>query len=194
MKYPQQASLTPRPFTRISSVALVRKVSRVQRWNENVSKLTVPTTAGSYVLNVDSNGVSFTTPHAKLSKTFNYNWGDIGHSVISEILGSDNANVTEEIMLSSNSKYLVTIDLILKCGNYEQAFLGFTDTPTLVITSYQATLLKATLDSPMPSINMSGTSLVTPVTDSVLKLVVTRGGDTSILHLYSRFQVTIVEL
>ena len=160
----------------------------------SVSKLTLPTTAGSYVLNVSSNGVSFSTPPAKFSKTFKYEWSGSGHSVVSEYLGSSNANVTEEIMLSSNSKYLITIDLSLNCGNYEQAFVGFSNTPTLVITTVQATLQKATLDNPMPSMNVSGTSVVTPTKDGALSLVVTRSGDTTISHTYSNFQVTIVEL
>ena len=168
--------------------------SSVSKLTVPTSKLTVPTTAGSYVLNVSSNGLSFTTPPAKLSKTFTYTWPDSGHSVVSEYLGSDNSNVTEEIMLSSNCKYLVTIDLSLKCGNYEQAFVGFTSTPTLIITTVQSTLLKTTLDSPMPSMNVSGTSLVTPTKDGALMLVVTRSGDTTISHTYSHFQVTIVEL
>ena len=97
-------------------------------------------------------------------------------------------------MLSSNCKYLVTIDLSLKCGNYEQAFVGFTSMPTLIITTVQSTLLKTTLDSPMPSMNVSGTSLVTPTKDGALMLVVARSGDTTISHTYSHFQVTIVEL
>ena len=59
----------------------------------SVSKLTIPSTAGSYVLNVSSNGVSFSTPPAKLSKTFKYEWSGSGHSVVSEYLGSSNANV-----------------------------------------------------------------------------------------------------
>ena len=160
----------------------------------SVSKLTVPTTAGSYVLNVSSNGVSFSTPPTKFSKTFTYSWSGSGHSVVSETLGSDNSNLTEDLTLSSNSKYLVTIDLSLKCGNYEQAFVGFTDTPTLVITTFRATLLKTTLDNPTPTMNVSGTSIFSPLKDGGLQLVVTRGGDTTISHLYSNFQVTIVEL
>ena len=159
-----------------------------------VSKLTLPSTAGSYVLNVSSSGISFEPQPTKLSKTFTYTWSGSGHSVVSEYLGSDNSNLTEGLMLSSNSKYLVTIDLSLKCGNYEQAFVGFTDTPTLVITTSQATLLKTTLDNPTPTMNVSGTSIVTPTKDGALSLVVTRGGDTTISHLYSNFQVTIVEL
>lgn len=123
----------------------------------SVSKLTVPTTAGSYVLNVSSSGVSFSTPPAKFSKTFTYSWSGSGHSVVSETLGSDNSNLTEDLTLSSNSKYLVTIDLSLKCGNYEQALVGFTSTPTLVITTFRATLLKTTLDNPTPTMNVSGT-------------------------------------
>ena len=97
-------------------------------------------------------------------------------------------------MLSSNSKYLVTINLSLKCGNYEQAFVGFTNTPTLVITTTQATLLKTTLDNPTPTMNVSGTSIFSPLKDGGLQLVVSRSGDTTISHLYSNFQVTIVEL
>ena len=160
----------------------------------SVSKLTVPTIAGSYVLNVSSNGLSFTTPPAKLSKTFTNTWPDSSHSVVSEYLGSDNSNLTEDLTLSSNSKYLVTIDLNLKCGDYEQAFVGFTSTPTLIITTVQSTLLKTTLDSPMPSMNVSGTSIFSPLKDGGLELVVTRSGDTTISHTYSHFQVTIVEL
>ena len=159
-----------------------------------VSKLTIPSNPGTYLLNVSSSGVSFSTAPAKLSKTFTYTWTGSGHSVVSEYLGSDNSNLTEEIMLSSNSKYLVTIDLSLNCGNYEQAFVGFTNTPTLVITTVQSTLVKATLDNPMPSMNVSGTSIVTPTKDGALTLVVTRSGDTTISHTYSHFQVTIVEL
>ncbi|CBK21829.2 uncharacterized protein [Blastocystis hominis] len=160
----------------------------------SVSKLTVPTTAGSYVLNVSSSGVSFSTPPAKFSKTFTYSWSGSGHSVVSETLGSDNSNLTEDLTLSSNSKYLVTIDLSLKCGNYEQALVGFTSTPTLAITTFRATLLKTTLDNPTPTMNVSGTSIFSPLKDGGLQLVVSRSGDTTISHLYSNFQVTIVEL
>lgn len=159
-----------------------------------VSKLTIPSNSGSYLLNVTSSGISFEPQPTKLSKTFTYTWSGSGHSVVSEYLGSDNSNLTEGLMLSSNSKYLVTIDLSIKCGNYEQAFVGFTDTPTLVITTSQATLLKTTLDNPTPTMNVSGTSIVTPTKDGALSLVVTRGGDTTISHLYSNFQVTIVEI
>ena len=160
----------------------------------SVSKLTVPTTAGSYVLNVSSSGVSFSTPPAKFSKTFTYSWSGSGHSVVSETLGSDNSNLTEDLTLSSNSKYLVTIDLSLKCGNYEQALVGFKDTPTLVITTFQATLLKTALDNPTPTMNVSGTSIFSPIKDGGLELVVSRSGDTTISHTYSNFQVTIVEI
>ena len=166
----------------------------VINYGSSVSKLTVPTTAGSYLLNVTSSGISFEPQPAKFSKTFTYSWSGSGHTVVSEILGSDNSNLTEGLMLSSNSKYLVTIDLSLKCGNYEQAFVGFTNTPTLVITTSQATLLKTTLDNPTPTMNVSGTSIFSPLKDGGLQLVVTRGGDTTISHLYSNFQVTIVEL
>ena len=161
----------------------------------SVSKLDVPTTAGSYLLNVSSNGgVTLSPPPTKLATTFNYEWTGSGHSVVTESLGSNNSNVTEEITLSSTSKYLVTIDLNLTCGNYEQAFVGFTSTPTLSIAMHNLVVLKATLDSPVPSMCVSGTSLITPSKSGALAINITRSGDTTISHTYSNFQVTIVEL
>ena len=159
-----------------------------------VSKLTIPSTPGTYLLNVSSNGVSFSATPTKFSKTFTYSWSGSGHSVISESLGSTNTNLSEQLTLSSNSKYLVTIDLTLKCGNYEAALEGFKSPPTLVITTTRTTLLKTTLDNPLPTVNVSGTSIFSPITDGGLDLVVSRGGDTTISHLYSNFQVTIVEI
>ena len=94
----------------------------------NVNTLTLPTTNGSYLLNVSGNGVSITKPPAKLSKTFNYSWSGSRQSVVTEIIGSNNVNVTEEIMLTSDKTYLFTIDLNLKSPEYEQAFVGFTST------------------------------------------------------------------
>ena len=159
-----------------------------------VGKLTIPSNPGTYLLNVSSSGVSFSASPTKFSKTFTYSWPGSGHSVISETLGSANSNLTEDLTLSSNSKYLVTIDLSLKCGNYEQALVGFTSTPTLAITTTRATLLKTTLDNPTPTMNVSGTSIFSPIKDGGLELVVSRSGDTTISHLYSYFQVTIVEI
>ena len=159
-----------------------------------VSKLTIPSNSGTYLLNVSSSGVSFSPSSVKFSKTFTYSWSGSGHTVVSETLGSANSNLTEDLTLSSNSKYLVTIDLSLKCGNYEEALVGFKSTPTLVITTTRATLLKTTLDNPTPTMNVSGTSIFSPIKDGGLELVVSRSGDTTISHTYSNFQVTIVEL
>ena len=159
-----------------------------------VSKLTIPSNPGTYLLNVSSSGVSFSTSPVKFSKTFTYSWSGSGHSVVSETLGSANSNLTADLTLSSNSKYLVTIDLSLKCGNYEEALVGFKSTPTLAITTTRATLLKTTLDNPTPTMNVSGTSIFSPIKDGGLELVVSRSGDTTISHLYSNFQVTIVEI
>ena len=159
-----------------------------------VSKLTIPSNSGTYLLNVSSSGVSFSSSPTKFSKTFTYSWSGSGHTVVSETLGSGNSNLTEDLTLSSNSKYLVTIDLSLKCGNYEEALVGFKSTPTLVITTTRATLLKTTLDNPTPTMNVSGTSIFSPIKDGGLELVVSRSGDTTISHLYSNFQVTIVEI
>ena len=159
-----------------------------------VSKLTIPSNSGTYLLNVSSSGVSFSSSPTKFSKTFTYSWSGSGHTVVSETLGSANTNLSEDLTLSSNSKYLLTIDLSLKCDNYEQALVGFTSTPTLVITTTRATLLKTTLDNPTPTMNVSGTSIFSPIKDGGLELVVSRSGDTTIWHLYSNFQVTVVEL
>ena len=156
-----------------------------------VSKLTIPSNPGTYLLNVTSSGVSFST---KFSSSFNYIWTGSGHTVVTETLGSNDSNVSEEVTLSSNSKYMVTIDLELKCGNYEQAFVGFTSTPTLTITFNQSNVIKASLDNPMPTTHLSGTTLFTPPKSGPLTISITRTGDTTISHLYSHFQVSIVEM
>ena len=161
----------------------------------NVSKLTLPTTSGSYLLNVSSNGgVTLSPPTAKLSKTFNYSWGGSGHSVVNEGLTSSDTDLTGDIMLSSNSKYLLTLDLVLKCGNYEQAFVGFTNTPTLTIDLQGSTVLKGLLDNPVPSLHVSGSSIISSSKDGALRINIVRTGDTTISHTYSHFQVTVVEL
>ena len=155
----------------------------------------VPTTnildSNVIYLNVTSSGVSFST---KFSSSFNYIWTGSGHTVVTETLGSNDSNVSEEVTLSSNSKYMVTIDLELKCGNYEQAFVGFTSTPTLTITFNQSNVIKASLDNPMPTTHLSGTTLFTPPKSGPLTISITRTGDTTISHLYSHFQVSIVEM
>ena len=97
-------------------------------------------------------------------------------------------------MLTSNSKYLLTVDLNIKCGNYEQAFVGFTNTPTLTIDIQGSTVLKGLLDNPVPSLHMSGSSIITSSKAVPLRLNIVRTGDTTISHTYSHFQVTIVEL
>ena len=159
-----------------------------------VGKLIIPSTPGTYLLNVSSSGVSFSPSPTKFSKTFTYSWSGSGHTVISETLGSTNTNLSEQLTLSSNSKYLVTVDLSLKCGNYEAALEGFKSPPTLAITTIRATLIKTTLDNPVPTVNVSGSAIFSPLRDGGLDLVVSRSGDTTISHLYSNFQVTIVEL
>ena len=77
----------------------------------SVSKLTLPTTTGSYLLNVTSSGVSFTTQPTKLASTTIFQWDGSGHTVVTETIPSS-------ITLSSNSKYLFTFDIGLKCTNY----------------------------------------------------------------------------
>ena len=191
---PRTSVLTPRVIYRDILGCTSTERCLVYNDGSNVSKLTLPTTTGSYLLNVTSSGVSFSTSPTKFSKTFTYSWSGSGHTVISETLGSSNTNLSEQLTLSSNSKYMVTIDLSLKCGDYEAALAGFKSPPTLTITTTRATLLKTTLDNPVPTVNVSGTGIFSPIQDGGLDLVVSRSGDTTISHLYSYFQVTIVEL
>ena len=159
-----------------------------------VSKLDVPTTNGSYLLNVSSNGVSFTTPPTKLATTFNYEWTGSGHSVVTESLTSTNTNLSSSITLSSNSKYLFTFDIGLKCTNYEQAFIGFTDDPFVTIGVKPTIALRMYLNATSSTLHASGSCVGSPTTTGELAISVARGGDTTISHIYTHFQVTIVEL
>ena len=161
----------------------------------SVSKLDVPTTNGSYLLNVSSNGgVTLSPPPTKLATTFNYEWTGSGHSVVAETLTSTNTNLSSSITLSSNSKYLFTFDIGLKCTNYEQAFIGFTDDPYVTIGVKPTIGLRLYLNAASSTLHASGSCIVSPATTGALSISVARGGDTTISHIYSHFQVTIVEL
>ena len=160
-----------------------------------VSKLTIPSTSGSYLLNVSSNGgLSLSTPPTKLVTTFNYEWGGSGHTVVTESLSSQNTNLSSSITLSSNSKYLLTIDIGLKCTNYEEVFIGFTDDPYLTIGVKPDIALKMFLNAASATMHASGSCIISPTTTGAMTISVARGGDTTISHTYSHFQVTVVEL
>ena len=161
----------------------------------SVSKLDIPTDSGKYMLKVSDNALAFSLPDTKLNKTFDYSWTGSGHSVVSETLTStDNTNLSEEITLSSDRQYLITIDVVLTCTNYEQALVGFTTTPNLSIGIRPNNIIVIPLNNPLPTIIASSSSVITPTTSGSLAFEVIRSGDTSIAHLYTRLHVTVVEL
>ena len=123
---PRTSVLTPRVIYRDILGCTITERCLVYNDGSNVSKLILPTTTGSYLLNVSSSGISFSTQPTKLSTTYTFNWGGSGHSVVNEALSTS-------ITLSSSSKYLFTFDIGLKCTNYEQALIGFENEPLLLI-------------------------------------------------------------
>ena len=118
--------------------------------------MTLPTTAGSYLLNVTSDGVSFATQPTKLATTFNYEWTGSGHTVLTDSLSSQNTNLSTSITLSSSSKYLFTFDIGLKCTKYEQAIIGFTNEPFLMIDVRPLSALRMYLNAATSSLQASG--------------------------------------
>ena len=152
-----------------------------------LSKLDVPTTNGSYLLNVTSSGISFEPQPTKLSTTYTFNWGGSGHSVVNEALSTS-------ITLSSSSKYLFTFDIGLKCTNYEQALIGFENEPILLIGVRPMSALRMNLGAATSTLFASGTCVGSPATSGQMSISVTRDGDDTISHIYSHFQVTVVEL
>ena len=152
-----------------------------------VSKLTIPSNSGSYLLNVTSSGISFEPQPTKLSTTYTFNWGGSGHSVVNEALSTS-------ITLSSSSKYLFTFDIGLKCTNYEQALIGFENEPLLLIGVRPMSALRMNLGAATSTLFASGTCVGSPATSGQMSISVTRDGDNTISHTYSHFQVTVVEL
>ena len=89
---------------------------------------------------------------------------------------------------------MITIDAVLRCDNYEQALVGFTSVPTLVMGVETATIIKASLNNPVPTTTLSSTNIFTSVRPVDMKIQVTRSGDTTIEHYFTRLKVSIMEL
>ena len=159
----------------------------VINYGTGVSKLTIPSNSGTYLLNVTSSGISFEPQPTKLSTTYTFNWGGSGHSVVNEALSTS-------ITLSSSSKYLFTFDIGLKCTNYEQALIGFENEPLLLIGVRPMSALRMNLGAATSTLFASGTCVGSPATSGQMSISVTRDGDDTISHIYSHFQVTVVEL
>ena len=159
----------------------------VINYGASVSKLTIPSNSGSYLLNVTSSGISFEPQPTKLSTTYTFNWGGSGHSVVNEALSTS-------ITLSSSSKYLFTFDIGLKCTNYEQALIGFENEPLLLIGVRPMSAMRMNLGAATSTLFASGTCVGSPATSGQMSITVTRDGDDTISHIYSHFQVTVVEL
>ena len=158
-----------------------------------VSKLTLPSSSGKYMLEVSSGALSLVPPDTKLHKTFEYTWMS-SHQVVSETLTSANTNLSEAVTLVSGKSYLVTIDAVMTCPNYEQALVGFSNTPSLIISVKPSYIINVPLDNPVPTIGVSGSSVVTAEQTGSIALTVTRIGDTSITHYLKTLKVTVIEL
>ena len=159
-----------------------------------VSKVTMPTTRGKYMLEVQGTGLpAFTLPDTKLSKTFEYNWTS-AHQVVTEALTSTNTNLTEAITLIANTSYLMTIDAVITCSDYESVIAGFTNTPMLSIGMGSDRIIYIPLNNPSPTTLVSGSSVVTPTSTNTLTITVNRSGDNTITHYFSRLKVSVIEL
>lgn len=159
-----------------------------------VSKLTIPATSGKYMLEVDGDGSpSFALPDTKLSKTFEYSWTS-GIEIVTQSLTSANTDLTEAITLVADKSYLITIDTVISCPDYEQAIVGFTSTPNLVIIVDTARIINIPLSNPLPITLASGSSVIAPTKTSTLTISVLRTGDTTITHYFTQMKVSVVEL
>ena len=136
---------------------------------------------------------TFSLPDTKLSKTFEYNWSS-AHQVVTESLSNTNTDLTEAITLLGNRSYLITIDAVITCANYEPAIAGFTNTPMLSIGMGSNRIIYIPLNSPLPTTLASGSSVITPTSTSPLSIAVARSGDTTITHTFSRLKVSVIEL
>ena len=136
---------------------------------------------------------TFSLPDTKLSKTFEYNWPS-AHQVVTESLSNTNTDLTEAITLLANRSYLITIDAVITCANYEPAIAGFTNTPMLSIGVGSDRIIYTPLNNPLPTTLASGSSVITPTSTNPLSIAVVRSGDTTITHTFSRLKVSVIEL
>ena len=150
-----------------------------------VSKLTIPTSSGKYMLAVNCGVPSFVPPDTKLSKTFKYTLTS-GHEIVSESLTSVGTNRTEAITLKAGTFYLITIDTVIWCSNYEQVLMGFTSTPNPVIGTDTAHIINISLNNPVTTTIASGSSVIIPTKTNPLTIEVVGSGDITITHFFQQ--------
>ena len=161
--------------------------------DDEVSKLAIPTSSGKYMLGVNGDVPSFVPPHTKLSKTFEYTLTS-GHKIVSKSLTSAGTNRAKVITLKAGTSYLITIDTVVWCSNYEQVLMGFTSMPNLVIGADTARIINIPLSNPVPTTIASGSSVITPTKTNPLTIEVVGSVATTITHYFTGLKVSVVEL
>lgn len=145
------------------------------------------------MLEVGDTGLpSFTLPDTKLTKSFEYNWTS-AHQIVNETLTSVNTNLTEAITLIGGRSYLFTINTTISCLDYEQAIVGFTNTPMLSIGVGSNRILYIPLNNPLPTTLASGSSVITMTSTNKLSFTVNRSGDNTITHYFTGLKVSVIE-
>ena len=132
-------------------------------------------------------------PDTKLSKTFECNCGS-GIEIVSESFTSAGTTLKQAITLIASRSYLITIDTVIFCSNYEQVLMGFTSTPKLVIGADTARIINIPLNNLVPTTLVSGLSVITPTKTNPLTIELVGSVATTITHYFTGLKVSVVKM
>ena len=132
-------------------------------------------------------------PDTKLSKTFECNCGS-SIEIVSESFTSANTTLKQAITLIASKSYLITIDTVIFCSNYEQVLMGFTSMPNLVIGVNTARIINIPLNNLVPTTIASGSSVITPTKTNPMTIEVVGSVATTITHYFAGLKVSVVEM
>ena len=156
-----------------------------------VSKLAMPTTSGEYVLKVDGTGAySLALPTTRVA--FNY---DVPIEGAYEVT-TETITTSGTATLVAGKQYALSVDVVMRCDDYEPAIEGFAsnDMPIIAITWNTSTIINATIANPQPYTYLSGTTIIEPSINTTLSLNVQRNGSKDITHYYERFHISVHEV
>ena len=178
----------------------------VMLYGGDAKGLSLPSTEGNYLLSIGTSGPALVATSGNGSKTFksiHYTTGK-NDTLVSCTLGGksdDNMITSDDLTIEMGKQYLMTVDIDLRCSDYEAVLDGFTSGNEPLIGVYYTSngsnpeyiIESNVIANPLPFIHITGNGIFT-ANGETFTLGIQRTGATTISHKIKRLVVRLVEL
>lgn len=178
----------------------------VMLYGGDAKGLSLPSTEGNYLLSIGTSGPALVATSGNGSKTFksiHYTTGK-NDTLVSCTLGgksNDNMITSDDLTIEMGKQYLMTVDIDLRCSDYEAVLDGFTSGNEPLIGVYYTSngsnpeyiIESNVIANPLPFIHITGNGIFT-ANGETFTLGIQRTGATTISHKIKRLVVRLVEL